>query len=610
MSLFGAFPSEGTILFRVSSDHDVPRSVKIVIHSDGLQGDGEVHSEYDLTTNDGRVFELSLSVSAIISISPSSLFYYRYDVLLDDRMISLGGEAPTDLLPHDEYGDRQLLFYDPDFRTADFIKGGGIYHIFVDRFASSGKYSPKQGAKINPDWDNGIPEYAEYRGAHIKNNEFFGGDLTGACEKLDYISSLGVNCIYLSPVFDSPSNHKYDTSDYMTVDPMFGGDGALAHFIKECDRRGIHVILDGVFNHTGDDSIYFDKYGNYGGHGAYCDKDSPYFRWFNFRKYPDDYECWWNIVILPRVNTDDRSFREYILGKDGVVEKYFGMGISGFRLDVADELSEPFISALRQKIGTLSDDPYLIGEVWEDASNKISYSERRHYLCGKELDSVMNYPLRDGVISFIKNGDSETLKYVLETVYRHYPKCVSDTLMNFLSTHDTERIITTLAGECGDDKTPRELSILKIPSDKMPLARRLVKCAWSVISTTYGVPSIFYGDEAGVQGYHDPFCRMPFPWGREDPYLLDFYKRIGGFRRGESLFKEGFFSVVSASPNEIVTSRFDDSSSLYTVVTRDKPFVFKCPVQVKCVFDSEGDISCDNDSFTVPPFTARIYKSV
>ncbi len=606
MSLFGAFPDKGELLIELIFDEPI-QSARLIIHSDGMAScDGEKYFEYDLSAGDDeRSFSLELSLGDLAKKSDNGLFYYRYDAIIRGSTLSLGGEDVTALKDRSVYGDRQLLIYDSDFSTPRFIKGGIMYHIFVDRFASSGRFPPKDGAVINRDWENGVPEFAERRGDPIKNNEFFGGDLIGAAERLDYIKGLGVNVIYLSPIFDSPSNHKYDTSDYMKVDPMFGGDDALRYFLSECGKRGIKVILDGVFNHTGDDSVYFDRYGRYGDVGAYRNPDSKYYDWYSFRNYPDDYECWWNIKILPRVDSSDESFREYILGSEGVVEKYCNMGVSGFRLDVADELSDVFLDDVRRALKKLDKENVVIGEVWEDASNKVAYSKRRRYLSGGQLDSVMNYPLREGVISFMRDGDFETLKYALETVYRHYPKCVSDSLMNFLSTHDTERIITVLAGERDDGKTPAELSRMKLSEDERSRGRRMVACAWTLVGTSYGTPSVFYGDEAGLEGYHDPFCRRPFPWGREDGYLEDFFKRFGSFRRSEKVFEEGLFRVLKAEENVFVTERFDEKESLITVVAREKEYSPDVPDGYSLVFTSFDDRA---ESPVIPAFSAEIYK--
>ncbi|MCQ2385882.1 MAG: alpha-amylase family glycosyl hydrolase, partial [Clostridia bacterium] len=214
----------------------------------------------------------------------------------------------------------------------EWLYGGVIYHIFVDRFFRGGNEEPLPGTILRKDWDNGIPEYPPYPGAPLKNNTFFGGDLWGIAQKLPYIASLGVKTIYLSPVFRSPSNHKYDTANYEEVDPMFGGKEALLSLIDAAKSYGIRLILDGVFNHTGADSLYFNRYGNYPSLGAYQSKNSPYYHWFTFRHFPDDYECWWDIDILPRVKTDSPAVSDYFLSPNGIVAKYAAMGIGGMRL--------------------------------------------------------------------------------------------------------------------------------------------------------------------------------------------------------------------------------------------------------------------------------------
>ena len=608
MSLFGAFPDSGDLLFELEIADFPVESVKLVIHSDGMAScEGEKYYEYELTKGKSEgIFHTELSLEKLSLLSDNGLFYYRYDIKTGGEIFRFGGEEVTVLADQQKAGDRQLLIYDSNFSTPDFVKGGIMYHIFVDRFATSGKFPAKDGAKMNRDWKNGIPEFAHRRGAPIKNNEFFGGDLVGAADKLDYIRSLGVNVIYLSPVFDSPSNHKYDTSDYMKVDPMFGGDEALECFVSECRKRGIRVILDGVFNHTGDDSVYFDRYGKYGDNGAYNNRNSPYFDWYFFRHYPDKYDCWWDIKILPKVDSSNKKFREFILGDGGVISKYTDIGVSGFRLDVADELSDAFIDEARRSLKKKGNN-ILIGEVWEDASNKVAYSKRRRYLTGKQLDSVMNYPLREGVISFVRDGDCDTLKYALETIYRHYPKCVSDSLMNFLSTHDTERIITVLAGDRDDGKSPAELSVMRLTDEQRANGRRMVKCAWTLIATAYGIPSIFYGDEAGLEGYHDPFCRRPFPWGREDAELEDYFTRFGLFRNSQKIFKEGSFRVVSSDCNCFITERFDDKTSLLTVVVRDRALSPDLPADYKCVFDSDIDVEKGAADTIMRAFSSRIY---
>lgn len=574
VSLFGAFPSGSVILFEVTACGF--ESLKMVLHSDGLSEGGEKYVSLDFDRS-GDVFSREIAADDLLALSKGGLFYYHYEAYESGWLTNLSGEAPTELVK--DGIERQLLIWDASFTTPDFLKGGMIYHIFVDRFRASGKYKVRDGGILNTDWENGIPQYPVKRGADLKNNEFFGGDLYGIAEKLDFIKSLGVTTLYLSPIFEAVSNHKYDTSDYMKVDSAFGGDKALSHLIKECKKRGMHIILDGVFNHTGDDSVYFDKYSRYGS-GAYSSSCSPYADWYSFGANRDEYACWWNIKILPKVNCDAPSYREHIFGKGGVVRKYMRMGIDGFRLDVADELSGSFLEEMRRVVKEENPDGIVLGEVWEDASNKIAYSERRHYFSGHQLDSVMNYPLREGILAFIKHGDFQTLRFASETVYRHYPKQVSDVLMNFLGTHDTERILTSLAGRESASLSNTELAHERLSANERRHGLEMLKCAFAICALTYGVPSVFYGDEAGLEGYHDPFCRMPYPWGREDKETVSFFSALGALRRSEKLFAEGFFRVRHADENSYVFERFNDEKTITVVVTRDLPY--------KADFDTEA----------------------
>jgi glycosidase len=405
------------------------------------------------------------------------------------------------------------------------------------------------------DWENGIPQFPEKPGDAFANNCFFGGSLYGIIEKLDYLSSLGVNTLYLNPIFDAASNHKYDTADYMKVDEMFGGEKALDALISALKKRGMHLILDGVFNHTGADSIYFNKFGNYNSIGAYQSTKSPYYDWFDFKKHPDDYNCWWGVKILPCLKKDSEGFRNYICGKDGVAAHYMKKGIDGFRLDVADELSNEFLYELRDTIKSIDTEAVLYGEVWEDASEKVAYGNRRKYFFGHQLDGVMNYPLRDAIINYVTTASSETLASVSSSLYYHYPKCVSDVQMNLLGTHDTERILNVLSGENTASLTNRQLSRYKLPKDSRERAIKLLKIAVFLNYTLPGVPCIYYGDEAGMEGGRDPFNRMPYPYGKEDTSLIDFYRALGNIRTESKDLRDGAFEILTAEGGLFVFTR-------------------------------------------------------
>ena len=421
----------------------------------------------------------------------------------------------------------QLLVFDDSLARSGLFGGGIVYHIFVDRFYKYGEAAKRQDAVYLEDWDNDRVEYAENPGDFLPNNSFFGGTLYGVTEKLSYIKSLGVSCIYLSPVFEAYSNHKYDTGDFLKVDDGFGGDEALKKLINAANAYGIKIILDCAFNHTGDDSVYFNKYGKYKTLGAYQSTQSPYFEWYNFTAHPETYECWWGVKVLPRT-VRTKSYRAFICDK--VLPKYLDMGIAGVRLDVADELEDDFLEQITAAVKGYGTDKIVVGEVWEDASNKVAYGVRKSYFYGKSLDGVTNYPLRNGIIEFIKTGDKALLTETIETLLSHYPKSCIENSLNFLGSHDTERIITVLGGENGEGKSGSELVDLRMSDEEYNKAKSLVKLAFLLLLTLPGTPCIYYGDEVGIEGYRDPFNRRPFPWWHEDKEITDFIRLVASKR--------------------------------------------------------------------------------
>lgn len=488
----------------------------------------------------------------------AGLYFYGYELHTTSGKwyVRAGGTVG-----YDEVFTGKLLVCDEKYKAPKWLDGGIIYHIFVDRFCKGTTPVPVRDDVVMLDWDKDLPEYPEKPGAFLRNNTFFGGTLWGVAEKLDYLKGLGVSCIYLSPVFKAYSNHKYDTGDYMQTDEMFGGDEALENLFREAAKRDIGVILDGVFNHVGDDSVYFDKYGKYGGHGAYTDPKSPYRDWFTFKHYPDEYEAWWGIGNLPRV-TRTPAFRKLIYGKGGVVEKYMKMGASGFRLDVVDELECDFVDKLCAKIKKHKKDAYIVGEVWEDASDKMAYSERKQYFWGKQLDAVMNYPLRSAIIEYVMHGKGVLIADVVKTLYRHYPEHKSAYMMNVLGTHDTERILTVLGGDTSYGCTNAELSVKRMDALQRSVAFHRLKNAVLLQMTLPGIPCIYYGDEAGMEGYKDPFNRCPYPWGREDAKIYGWYKKLIGIRQSEKAFVSHSFGVITVKNGLFAFTRGNGNEKL------------------------------------------------
>lgn len=561
-SYCGAFSIDDDIRFRVSIPTEMGAQ-GIVLR---INRDGENYWDIPLTLTRLEVgrgeYTVELNMRHTCGIVPA-LFFYEFLFLRGTRTLFTTSINNYDFdLSYHSSSKFSLLVYENYFRAKEWFGSGIMYHIFVDRFAK-GEIAPfvRDDAIYNDDWYNGVPQYAKKQGDKLKNNMFFGGNLKGIEDKLDYLASLGTRVIYLSPIFKAYSNHKYDTGDYMTVDEAFGGDDALRSLIERADKYGIKIILDGVFNHTGDDSVYFDRYGKYGSRGAYECEDSPYHDWYNFKSFPDSYDCWWGIDVLPKLNQNNESCRNYFVGEGGVVEKYTKMGIGGWRLDVADELPDEFLYELRNCVHRNSDNNgIIIGEVWENAAVKSAYGKRRNYFHGGQLDSVMNYPLRNGIIDFVTCGSAEMLYNVLMEIYTSYPRFVSDSLMNILGTHDTERILTVLGDNFKPDLDNDHLAVIRMTPNEREIAVKRLKMASVIQYTVYGIPSVFYGDEAGIEGYHDPFCRRTYPWGKEDEGLLEHYRRLGELRNIEKAFDRGSFRVLDHGADHLIYERERDGS--------------------------------------------------
>ena len=467
-----------------------------------------------------------------------------------------------------------------------------------------GSGTANKDAVINPDWQNGIPQYPRKNGDPISNNVFFGGNLWGVIEKLDYLESLGVTVLYLSPIFKAYSNHRYDAGDFMKIDGLLGTDNDFKTLCEKANEYGIKIVLDGVFNHTGDDSVYFNKYGKYNSVGAYQSENSPYYSWYTFKKYPDEYTCWWDILILPTINKNSIEFEDFIAGDNGVIEKYMRLGASGYRLDVVDELPSRFVKKIRSKIKSENPNAVLIGEVWEDATYKIAYDTRKEYFLGNELDSVMNYPLKNAIIDYVLNKNATELNKVVSEQINNYPKQALDSLMNILDTHDTARILTVL-GRKIKPKTREEMSTCSLDENSRYFAKLRLKIAVLLQFTLYGVPSIYYGDEVGVEGESDPFNRACYPWGREDKNLLAFYKKISKIRNDSKVFKEGDVEVITAKDGVFVFKR----------VLGNESVVIACNVgeyKYDIIFDNkvtELFTKTKNNKFTLDKLDFKIFNA-
>ncbi len=494
-----------------------------------------------------------------------------------------------------------------DFKTPTWLKGGIIYQIFPDRFYFSGeeKKDIPTDRIMRSDW-GGEPYFRPDKNGEVLNNDYFGGDLKGIEQKLPYLKDLGVNCIYLNPIFEAHSNHRYNTADYSKIDPCLGDEKDFKSLCKKAKKIGIEIILDGVFSHTGDDSLYFNKKGRYQTLGAFNSTESPYFKWYKFTDFPEKYESWWGFKTLPEVKEEDESYREFICGENGIIAKWIKLGAKGWRLDVADELPDIFIDDLNKILKKTDPEALLLGEVWEDATNKFSYGIRRRYLLGDQFDSVMNYPFAEAILTFCREANAEKFMSSIMTIVENYPKQCLDVMMNHIGTHDTPRAITRLAGESSEYKDREWQSSHKLDFFQYKIGIERLKMAVVLQYTLPGVPSIYYGDEAGLQGYRDPFNRGCYPWGNENEELLEFYKTLGKIRAENKVFSEGVFTPVSAMLGCVAFKRHDENGSVLVIANRNThEITYNLPVDFQNAKALLGE-DVENGAVKIPSCSAVI----
>lgn len=437
----------------------------------------------------------------------------------------------------------QITVYDQKREVMPtWYKDAVVYQIFPDRFARDDAWRARAEAAIDSqhkglqrhlveDWSI-APRYDRRPNGDIASWDIYGGSLEGIRSKLDYLESMGITALYLNPIFCAQSNHRYDTADYLKVDPMLGTMDDFKRLCADAEAHGISIILDGVFNHTGRDSRYFDYFGNYDEVGAYEGEHSPYRNWYTFRE-DGSYAGWWGNPDLPEVNEDGPGYRELICGENGVVRTWLRAGARGWRLDVADELSDDFIRDIKAAALAEKPDALLIGEVWEDATNKHAYGRLRKYFQGDELDGTMNYPLRHALLDFLTlrctAGEAVNL---MQQLCENYPAEPYLSCLNLLGSHDRIRLLTIL----GDSPHRDELSDderynYRLPQDKKNLAISRLWAAALLQMTLPGVPCVYYGDEAGMEGYSDPYCRGTFPWGHENESCQTIYRNAIALRK-------------------------------------------------------------------------------
>ena len=580
-----------TVRIKIPKDVEA-RSVQLVAEKE----DSDTVLEFPFVWAGGEeaydVFKCEFSIDA------RGLYFYWFRVTARTGAFRLFRRGRSTNM---EEGERwQLSVLPADFTVPAGFRGRVMYQIFPDRFARAGSCDLSEKLRpfiLREDW-GGQPEYRPDPAAkEILCNDFFGGNFKGIEARLDRLADLGVGVVYLNPISMAFSNHRYDTADYKRPDPMLGTEADFRALCAAVHKRGMKLILDGVYSHTGANSVYFDRNGVFG-NGAYGKgKDSPYYSWYSFQQWPDKYESWWGFKTLPNVNELSESYLDYIIrDEDSVIAHWLALGADGFRLDVADELPDEFILRFKRRLRQLRPDALLLGEVWEDASNKSAYNVRRRYFTDGELDSVMNYPWRTAILNYIRGrDDGRALGESVMTIAENYPPQVLQTLMNSLSTHDTPRVLTVLAGDFDGDREFQ--SKVRLTPEQRALALERLHAAAFLQYTLPGCPCVYYGDEAGMEGCKDPFNRGCYPWGAEDPQCLGLYRALGRLKNETPALRTGVVRVLAAGEGRIVFRRETGAQTVLCCVNRGQT-----PLQVsahRALLSHLADRQ--TDGFTVAP---------
>ena len=567
-SPFGAVKAGQPVTFNLT----VPEDLGYVDPHLVLTKDCEdpVHYRMEFTGQTPKVNHFALTVTP----TTSGLYFYHFDLYTDFRRIyrTPGGEG---VLSWTDGQDWQLTVYEPDFKTPDWLKNGTMYQIFPDRFCEGVENKPMPFADRIYQADKHAEPFWQPNevGGHL-NEDYFGGDLKGIQQKLPYLHEMGVDFIYLNPIFEAHSNHRYNTADYLNVDPLLGTNEEFEALCTAAKKYGIGIVLDGVFSHTGSDSRYFNREGRYGESGAYRDPNSPYRCWYDFGpQYKGGYRSWWGFETLPEVNEETPSYVEFITGPGGVIDTWLRRGAAGFRLDVADELPDEFIEKVRAAVKRVSPEKFLLGEVWEDATTKFGFNKRRTYLLGKGLDSVMNYPFKNAVLDFVKGKPAEQAMTEILTICEHYPAPAMDTALNFLSTHDTERALTVIADEPANGRGRAWQSGRCVTGDAYEEGLLRLRMAYAIIYTLPGVPCLYYGDEIAMQGYRDPFNRAFFRWDAHEQRLRPVLAQLAQLRHTCEAFRTGQLRVLRAEDGILHYQRVGKVETAEIIVNRTEHII-------------------------------------
>ena len=520
-------------------------------------------------------------VAIPLPTTPGLFWYYFLIYRKDGRTIRYGNQ-PDKLggvgvaYDHGEPESFQITLYDPAYKTPEAFHGANIYQIFPDRFrhAQTKAVDDRKDRYVHKNWDEELLGVGDLRGGKYQELDFYGGTLIGIQEKLPYLKDMGIDIIYLNPIFRARSNHRYDTGDYTQVDPLCGTNTEFTELCEAAKKVGIRVMLDGVFSHTGEDSVYFNHFGHYPTLGAYQGQSSPYYDWYTFNHYPEDYKAWWGILSLPELRKDNPEYQKFMFQPhEGVVPRWIEAGSCGWRLDVADELPVDFLRKLRAAAKAADPEAVVLGEVWEDASNKVAYGETRCYCTGDTLDSVMNYPFKNSVLDFVKGKPAQQAANEILSICEHYPAPAINTALNFLSTHDTERALTVIADEPANGRGREWQSGRSVTGEAYEEGMLRLRMAYAIIYTLPGVPCLYYGDEIGMQGYRDPFNRAFFCWDSHEERLRPVLAQLAQLRHSCEAFRTGELRVLRAEDGILHYQRIGKTETAEIIVNRSEHII-------------------------------------
>lgn len=527
-SPFGAVPAGTTVTLRFRTARGGADHVELVLRTLGPSGELLSSATRNMhRTGAGSNTRFQIWTTSVVARTVG-VIRYAFRVRLGASSVwyssltsDLGGVGLAS--PRRPLATYALTVYDPAFHAPSWARDAIIYQIFPDRFYNGDPGNDRLGMQVA--YGNvHTTLHTDWTERPTGGSDFFGGDLQGIIDKLPYLQGLGVNTLYLNPIFLAPSNHKYDTSNYLMVDPRFGTLETFKALLATAHADRIRIILDGVFNHTGSDSVYFNRYGDFPGTGAYQSKNSPYFSWYTFSAWPTLYNDWGGYDSLPVLN-ENPAVQDFIFRTPGSVAQYWpSLGTAGWRLDAADQKSHAWWQAFRRSMKAAYPDDILIGEATGGPIDALPW------LLGNEMDGVMNYRFRDAVLGFFAGGRgtasgrpiSASLMFdELMSILEEYPTDAVFASMNLVDSHDTERILTSVANN---------KSVLRLIAT--------LQMTWK------GAPTIYYGDEAGLEGGTDPDDRRTFPWASPDPELGDYYRAVIRIRNEHTALRDGDVSPL------------------------------------------------------------------